>query len=47
MALAPFAGAAFAGVLGGYAHAFLVLAAVNAAAAALAMAGNPYSRRTP
>lgn len=47
MALAPFAGAAFAGVLGGYAHAFLVLAAVNVAAAALAMAGNPSSRRTP
>jgi len=44
MALAPFAGAAFAGVLGGYAHAFLVLAAVNAAAAALALASNP---RTP
>jgi MFS family permease len=47
MALAPFAGAAFADVLGGYAHAFLVLAAINAAAAALAMAGNPSSRRTP
>ncbi|MEV6622371.1 MFS transporter [Amycolatopsis sp. NPDC051106] len=47
MALAPFAGAAFADVLGGYAHAFLVLAAVNAAAAALAMAGNPSPRRTP
>ena len=47
MALAPFAGAAFADVLGGYAHAFLVLAAVNAAAAALAMAGNPSARRTP
>jgi MFS family permease len=41
MALAPFAGAAFAGVLGGYAHAFLVLAVVNTAAAALAMASNP------
>jgi MFS family permease len=47
MALAPFAGAAFADVLGGYAHAFLVLAAVNIAAAALAMAGNPSPRRTP
>jgi MFS family permease len=46
MALAPFAGAAFAGVLGGYAHAFLVLAAVNTAAAALAMASNPSSGRT-
>jgi MFS family permease len=41
MALAPFAGAAFADVLGGYAHAFLVLAAVNTAAAALALASNP------
>jgi MFS family permease len=49
MALAPFAGAAFAGVLGGYAHAFLVLAAVNTAAAALAMASNPRTAtgRTP
>ncbi len=40
-ALAPVAGAAFAGALGSYAHAFLVLAAVNTAAAALVMAGNP------
>ncbi|HET6709930.1 MFS transporter [Amycolatopsis sp.] len=44
MALAPFAGAALAGLLGGYAHAFLVLAAVNTAAAVLALASNP---RTP
>ncbi|MDS0137540.1 MFS transporter [Amycolatopsis sp. CM201R] len=41
MALAPFAGAALAGLLGGYAHAFLVLAAVNTAAAVLALASNP------
>lgn len=46
MALAPFAGAGLAALFGGYTPAFLVLAAVNVAAAALAFAANP-TRRTP
>jgi predicted MFS family arabinose efflux permease len=41
MALAPWAGAAFAGLLGGYSSTFLLLAAVNVAAAALALASTP------
>ncbi|WP_027946805.1 MFS transporter [Amycolatopsis taiwanensis] len=41
MALAPFAGAALAGPLGGYATTFLVLSTVTAAAAVLSLATNP------
>lgn len=41
MALAPFAGAALAGLLGGYATTFLVLGAVTTAAALLSLATNP------
>jgi MFS family permease len=40
-ALAPFAGAALAGSLGGYPHLFALLAAVSAAAALLALATRP------
>jgi MFS family permease len=46
MALAPFAGAGLAALFGGYTPAFLVLAAVNVAAAVLAPAGAP-ARRIP
>ncbi|MEV0071225.1 MFS transporter [Amycolatopsis sp. NPDC050768] len=46
MALAPFAGAGLATLFGGYTPAFLVLAAVNVAAAVLALAATP-ARRTP
>nr|WP_233627768.1 MFS transporter [Saccharopolyspora sp. HNM0986] len=41
MALAPFAGAALAGLLGGYATTFLVLGAVTVAAALLSLVTNP------
>ncbi|MQA10256.1 MAG: MFS transporter [Pseudonocardiaceae bacterium] len=41
MALAPFAGAALASLLGGYATTFLVLGAVAVAAAGLSLATNP------
>lgn len=41
MALAPFAGAAMAGLLGGYATTFLVLGAVTVAAALLSLVTNP------
>lgn len=41
MALAPFAGAALAGLLGGYATTFLVLGAVAVAAAGLSLTTNP------
>ncbi|WIX75605.1 MFS transporter [Amycolatopsis carbonis] len=44
MALAPFAGAGLASLFGGYTPAFLVLAAVNVAAAVLAFAANPIRR---
>lgn len=49
MALAPFAGAALADLLGGYTAAFLTLAAINVAAAALAMTSRPRTStgRTP
>ncbi|WP_327370712.1 MFS transporter [Streptomyces sp. NBC_01217] len=40
-ALAPFAGAALAGPLGGYPHLFVLLAAVSAAAALLVLATRP------
>lgn len=43
MALAPFAGAALAELLGGYTPAFLTLAAVNVAGALLAVASRPES----
>ncbi|MFI5615587.1 MFS transporter [Amycolatopsis sp. NPDC051903] len=46
MALAPFAGAGLAELFGGYTPAFLVLGAVNIAAAALALAATP-AKRTP
>lgn len=41
MALAPFAGAALAGLVGGYATAFLLLAAITVVAAGLSLAGTP------
>ena len=44
-ALAPFAGAALAGPLGGYPNLFTVLAATSIAAALLALGGTP-SRRS-
>ncbi len=49
MALAPFAGAALADLLGGYTAAFLTLAAINVTAAALAMTSNSRTStgRTP
>ena len=40
-ALAPFAGAALAGSLGGYPHLFATLAALSIAAAALALGSTP------
>jgi MFS family permease len=43
VALAPWAGAAIAGGIGGYSSTFLVLAAVTVAAAALALASTPRS----
>ncbi|WP_280501198.1 MFS transporter [Nocardia farcinica] len=41
MALAPFAGTALSAITGSYAHAYLVLAAIAAAAALLGAAGSP------
>jgi MFS family permease len=41
MALAPFAGASLAGFSGGYSTAFLILAAVNVAAAVITLAAHP------